>query len=305
VSLLERTGEARCHEGAPAGLFRLDLARLIWTNRQVSWGPDAPAIASSSLAAPAQAVYQPFCDVTEVFVGVGRVVGVGVGVVVVDGGLVGKVVQPIEASGPDAWSAGNVATVVPLWSTPTTIAPVSLGSPATASTTMPELGAMASTRVPPDDRWTDATPLPTHTATQPAGAPSSVPKEPTPRISTVSGEGAAVVGRGTEPLPTALSVDSSTTNCPHSAVGWGGTVPAVPDPVVPDPAGWEGRVSGVPTAAPDETSPPPAVPLCACGVTNGCAHMAPSGHGAGPGRRPTGGQGTVCVQPPVLPPPDP
>jgi hypothetical protein len=175
---------------------------------------------------------------------------------------------------------------------------------------MPEFGAMASTAVPPDDRWTDATPLPTQTATQPTGAPSAVPKEPTPRGSTVSGEGAAMVGRGTEPLPTALSVDSSITNCPHSAVGWNGTDPD-PDPVLPDPVGWVGRVSGVPTAVPDDTAPPadalppPVAPLCACGITVGCSQMAPCGHGVGPGTMPTGGQGAACVHPPVVLLPDP
>jgi hypothetical protein len=163
---------------------------------------------------------------------------------------------------------------------------------------------MASTAVPPDDSWTDATPLPTQTATQPTGAPSAVPKEPTPRGSTVSGEGNAMVGRGTEPLPTALSVDSSITNCPHSAVGWDGTVPA-------DPVDWVGRVSGVPTAVPDDAAspadalPPPVAPLCACGITVGCAQMAPCGHGVGPGTMPTGGQGAACVHPPVVLLPDP
>ena len=70
-----------------------------------------------TLTALAQAVYRPFCDVTEVFVGVGRVVG-GAVVVVAKGlvgkGLVGKVVQAFEASGPDTWSAGTVATAAPL-----------------------------------------------------------------------------------------------------------------------------------------------------------------------------------------------
>jgi hypothetical protein len=312
-------------------LCRRDLAHLVWADCQGSRAPAAPATAQGGMAAPAQAGYEPYYDVTEVFVVVGRlVVGVVVVVVgavivgavivgaavvvvgsVVDGGLVGKVVQPIEVSGVDTWSAGTVATAAPLWSTPTTVAPASTASPGTASTTMLELGAMASTRVSPDDRWTDATPLPTHTATQPTDAPSSVPKEPTPRISTASGEGAAVVGRGTEPLPTALLVDSSTTNCPHSAAGCGGTVPEVPEPVVPTRVGWGGTVSGVPTAEPEATSPspaalpPPVVPLCACGVTSGCAHTAPCGHGTDPGTRPTGGQGTVDVQPPVVLLPDP
>src|ERR1035437_3374969 len=182
----------------PASLCRLDLARLIWTDCWARSALAAPAKARGALAAPAQAVYRPFCDVTEVFVGAGRVVrGAVVGGAV---GLVGKVVQAFEASGLDTWSAGTVATAAPLRSTPTTVAPASSELPGTASTTMPELGAMASTAVAPDDRWTDATPLPTQTATQPTGAPSAVPKEPTPRSSTVTGEGAAMVGRGTEPL---------------------------------------------------------------------------------------------------------
>jgi hypothetical protein len=91
------------------------------------------------LVAPFQAVYRGFCDATGVFVGMGSVVVVVVvgGTVVVDvvvvvvvggtavvvvgsvvvvvvGGVVGKVVQVFAASGPDAWSAGVVATAAPL-----------------------------------------------------------------------------------------------------------------------------------------------------------------------------------------------
>jgi len=139
------------------------------------------------------------------------VVGVVVGTVVVVV-VVGDVVQAADTSGPVDWSAGTVATAAPLWSAPTTVAPVRSALPGAASTAMPAFGATVSTVVPPDVSWTDATPPPTQTATQPTGAPSWVPKEPAPRTSTVSGEGGAVVGRGTEPVPTARSVDSSTTN---------------------------------------------------------------------------------------------
>ena len=89
---------------------------------------------------------------------------------------------------------------------------------------------MASTVVPPDIRWTDVIPLPTQTATQPTGAPSAVPKDPASRTSTVSAEFDAEVSKGTEPVPTALSVESSITNCPHAAEGWDGTVPVDPGP---------------------------------------------------------------------------
>ena len=103
---------------------------------------------------------------------------------------------------------------------------------------------MVSTEVTPDVRWTDDTPLPTRTATQLAGAPSAVPKDPAPRSSTVSAAGDTDVGKGTEPLPTARSVDSSTTICPHVAAGWAGSVPVDPDP---EPVDEVDGVTGVPT----------------------------------------------------------
>ena len=238
--------------------------------------------------------------VVVVVVGGGAVVVV---VVVVSGGPVGKAAQTLEASDPGTWSAGAVATVAPLWSTPTTVAPASSAFPGTASTTIPEFGVMASTEVPPDVRWTDVTPLPTQAATQPTGAPSAVPKDPVPRSTTVSAECGAEVSRGTEPLPTARSVESSITNCPHAAAGWDGTVPVDPDP---EPVDDVGGVSSVPTAVPDDAvppagAPPPSVaPVCACGSTAGCAHMAPGGHVVGGGTMPTGGQGAAAVHPPVV-----
>jgi len=80
--------------------------------------------------------------------------------------------------------------------------------------------------------------------------------------------------------------------------------PELPDPELPDPAGWEGTISGLPTAGPADATPPvDAAP--AFGVTAGSAHMAPGGHGVGPGRVPTGGQAAACVHPPVVLVPDP
>jgi hypothetical protein len=100
------------------------------------FGPSRAGEWSGRAGSAAQAGYRPFCDVTEVFVGVGRVVVgavvvgavvvgavvvvvvvvvvVGAVVAVVAGGLLGKVVQAFEASGPDTWSAGTVATAAPL-----------------------------------------------------------------------------------------------------------------------------------------------------------------------------------------------
>ena len=131
----------------------------------------------------------------------------------------------------------------------------------------------------------------------------------------MSAVGGAVVGRSTEPLPTASPVDSSTTSCPHPVVvGDGavpvGTVPVLPDPdpVLPDPAGCVGPVTGVPTAPPAEAPAPPVVPAlpvppaCPCGTTAGCAHMAPFGQGTGPGTTPTGGHDAASVHTPVVPP---
>jgi hypothetical protein len=126
---------------------------------------------------------------------------------------------------------------------------------------------MASTTVPLDESLTDATLRPTHTATQPTGAPSAVPKVPVPRTSIVVGAGAATVGRGTEPLPTALSVDISITSCPHSAAGWDGTVPTDTGPMRPGPVDGVEGMSGIPMAVPGDLAapvdgpPPPAVPL--------------------------------------------
>jgi hypothetical protein len=106
----------------------------------------------------------------DVFVDGGRA-----GVVVggrVEGETMGDVVQAIDLSVPDACATGTVATVVPLWSIPTTDTPVKSALPVITSTTMPDIGVIVSTTVPADDRLTDATPLPTITATQPTGAPS-------------------------------------------------------------------------------------------------------------------------------------
>jgi hypothetical protein len=140
---------------------------------------------------------------------------------------------------------------------------------------------------------TDVTPEPTHTATQPTGAPSAVPKEPEPRISTVDGVGAAAPGRGTDPVPTALSVDNSTTREPHPVVGGEDTVVVVVVVVVV--VGVVGVVGvavvtvvvGVPvvvvvvvvvargTEAPPALAVPlPVVPPCAGGVTGGTEHGA-------------------------------
>ena len=122
----------------PARPRPFDLDRLLG-----QFGPGRAGEWSGRAGSAARVGYRPFCDVTEVFVGVGRVVvgavvvgavvvgavvvgAVVVGAVVVGavvvvvvvvgvaGGLVGKVVQAFEASGPDTWSAGTVATAAPL-----------------------------------------------------------------------------------------------------------------------------------------------------------------------------------------------
>jgi hypothetical protein len=131
----------------------------------------------------------------------------------------------------------------------------------------------------------------------------------------VAGEGAVMVGRDTEPVPTALPVDSSTTNCPHWAAGWDGTVPMDTGPVLPDPVGGVDRAFGATTAGPDDAAAPedalplalpvPVVPLCAGGTTIGCSQTAVCGHGVGPGTTPTGWQVGPCVHPPVVLLPDP
>jgi hypothetical protein len=218
---------------------------------------------------------------------VGETVEVVVGPVVVgvDGGSTGEAVQT-ERPDPDDGSAGRLATAAPLRARPTTVAPARVGLPGTASTAMPEAGAMVSTTAPPVDRVTDATALPTHTATHPTGAPSALPKEPSPRSSAVSGVGAAVGGLGTGPLPTARSVESSTVNCPHPGPGWGGAVVVGPLPVLPEPPVWEGGALG------------------AGGDADGTAHIAPFGHGAGAGTIPSGGQAAAGGQPALEPPPD-
>ena len=162
---------------------------------------------------------------------------------------------------------------------------------------------MASTVVPPDIRWTDVIPLPTQTATQPTGAPSAVPKDPASRTSTVSAEFDAEVSKGTEPVPTALSVESSITNCPHAAEGWDGTVPVDPGPEPLEEGGW---VPSVPTATPGDVTPPadvlpPSVaPRCAGWTTTGCAQAAPGGHVVVGGTTPTGGHGAASLHPPVV-----
>jgi hypothetical protein len=170
---------------------------------------------------------------------------------------------------------------------------------------MPELGAIVSTSVVPVNRFTDATSLPPLTATQPTGAPSSVPKEPVPRISRASGDG-AVLGRGTETIATALSVDNSMITWPHPATDGGVTVLAVPVVlvvvVVVDPEETGGRVWGVTPPEPVEALPLaspltlPAVPPGACGVGAGWAHIAPCGHDGDPGGVVNAGQGADCVQ---------
>ena len=206
--------------------------------------------------------------------------------------------HPVGRPEAGTWPAGTVATLAPPASTPVSVTPAIVGSPGTAITAMPALGAMVSTTVPPLDARTDATPLPVHTATQPTGAPSTVPKEPAPRISTESGDGAAPVGRRTDPVPTARSVDSSTTSCPHVAAGTTGTVPVVPDPGEPllvpeDPDVLPAPVVVV-AVVPADPEPDPVA-----GVTIGSAHGAPVGHGVGVGSVPTGVQSDPCTQGPV------
>jgi len=240
-------------------------------------------------------------EVVEVVVDVVVLVTGGWLVVVEPGAWMGVVEQAPEASDPDSWSAGTEATAAPLRSRPTTVDPVRSAIPGTASTTTPELGAMSSTELPPELRWTEVTALPTQTATQPTGAASAVPKEPTPRSSTVSGEGGAEVGRGTDPVPTALSVDSSISSCPQVAVDGVGTVLMGPEPV-------EGVGAGpaVPTAPPDDATAPadvpasPVTPFCVCGTVTGCAQSAPCGHGVGAGTVPKGVQAAALVHPPVV-----
>jgi hypothetical protein len=127
----------------------------------------------------------------------------------------------------------------------------------------------------------------------------------------VSGEGNTVVGRGTEPLPTAMSVDSSITNCPQAAVGPEGTVPMDPDPVLPDPDPVPAgavvcvvAVGGEPVAGLDDVpAPGDAPPPPSWGTLTGCAHTAPVGHRTGPGTVPTGGGQAASSgeHPPVVP----
>jgi hypothetical protein len=139
-----------------------------------------------------------------VVVGVGTVVVVGevvVGVVVV--GVVTGTGHPAARSGTAVWSAGVVATVAPPVPTPTTVAPDSPVLPVAASTATPPTGTIESTTSPLTVNWTDEMALPTQTATQPTGPPSAEPNEPDPRTSRVSGDGAAVVGSTTDPVPTA------------------------------------------------------------------------------------------------------
>ena len=62
-------------------------------------------------------------------------------------------------------------------------------------------------------------------------------------------EGADVEGSDTDPVPTALSVDSSTTSGSQLGVVVGGTRvvlpdPDVPGPVLPEPTGWSGGDTG-------------------------------------------------------------
>jgi hypothetical protein len=192
-------------------------------------------------------------DLGDVGGAVGMVVVV---VVVVVGGTTGHPVGVIDSV---VWAAGAVATTVPPWLAPTTVAPLRSEPPGRAMTATPELGVMASTVAPPDDSCTEATPLPTQAATQPTGAPSMVPNDPTPRTSTVSSAG-VVVGRATDALATALPVESSTTSCPHPATGTGGTVVGGPTVVPgPDPICPPGRVMGAFPATPEDAPPLPVV----------------------------------------------
>jgi hypothetical protein len=99
----------------------------------------------------------------------------------------------------------------------------------------------------------------------------------------VSGDDGAEAGRGTDPVPTARSVDSSISSCPQVAVGCVGTVPRGPEPV--EGVGW-GPV--VPTALPDDATAP------------ADAQRAPCGHGVGAGSVPTGVQAAALMHPPVV-----
>lgn len=117
---------------------------------------------------------------------------------------------------------------------------------------------MVSVTAAPDDRWTEVTPAPTRTATQLAGAPSGVPKDPPPNISTVSGATGAADGQTAVPVLTARSVDSSTVNSPHPLVGPGG-------------AGSGGTEAAGPEPPEPESGP---VVVEACGAIIGWAHIA-------------------------------
>jgi hypothetical protein len=153
-----------------------------------------------------------------------------VDVVVVDVVVVGDGVGAAHVDPPDACSAGTVATVAPPSSFPTTSAPDSPPLPDWASTAIPELGAIPSVTVVPEESWTSATAAPAHTATQLTGPPSATPNDPDPITATTSGAGRTFVGHGAEPMATALSVESSTTNWPHSVadgstIGWAHIAP--------------------------------------------------------------------------------
>ncbi len=117
---------------------------------------------------------------------------------------------------------------------------------------------MVSVTTAPDDRWTEVTPAPTRTATQLAGAPSGVPNDPPPKISTVSGATGTAVGQTAVPVPTARSVDSSTANSPHPVVGPGGAGSGGTEAAGPEP--------------PEPEEPGPVV--VACGAIIGWAHIA-------------------------------
>jgi hypothetical protein len=206
---------------------------------------------------------------------------------------------------------GAVPTVAPVWSRPTTEAPASPAFPESTSTATPPTGAMVSALAAPVLSCTDATPLPTQTATQPTGPPSAVPKEPVPRTSTVVAEGADVEGSDTDPVPTALSVDSSTTSGSQLGVVVGGTRvvlpdPDVPGPVLPEPTGWSGGDTGTTVMAFGDDDPPvdpealavPGVLPVVCGTTIGSAHSVPVAHSGMVAGVVVGGHDTGELHPP-------
>ncbi len=111
-------------------------------------------------------------------------------------GAVGEVQVP-EVPAVEAGLAGTVATTVPAPLIPTTVAPAVAEAPGAASTTMLSVGAEASSSTPFDNKRTESTPVPTQTATQATGEPSTPPNVPSPRTVRPRGADDELVGRRT------------------------------------------------------------------------------------------------------------